>query len=175
MAKTKKVRRYYKKSKWSSNIKTITNQVVTAPSNASFFYKVDLCKNPAQSDNTVSQIYTVKNITFNWQSEITSATGWASVESLVGYIMYVPQGMTVTETYPNYHPEYIMGCRFYGSAEYEASGTAGIRNPLSIKTRLARRLNTGDSIVFLLVGSNTAETSTLLTFNGLLRWWTKAN
>ena len=175
MAK-RKYRRYYKrKGVWCSNIKTITTQTYTAAPNSSFFTKIDLCVNPAQTDSSVSQSYVVKNITFNWQNEVPTTTGWSTIEALTGYIMYVPQGMDVTETYPNFHPEYIMGCRFYGSPENEQTGAAGIRNPLSIRSRLARRLQTGDKIVFLLVGMNNGSTNVNVDFNGLLRWWTKAN
>ena len=90
--------------------------------------------------------------------------------------MYVPQGMTITVDYPKQHPEYIMGMRFYGSPEYENSSIGSMRNPLSIRTRLARRLQTGDKIIFLLLGQNTNTSNVLnLQINGVLRWNTKAN
>jgi len=63
--------------------------------------------------------------------------------------------MTVTETYPNYHPEYIMAMRFYGSPETESTAyPTAFKAIYKIKTRLSRRLQTGDSIQFLLIGFN---------------------
>lgn len=90
--------------------------------------------------------------------------------------MYVPQGMSVTVDYPQQHPEYIMAYRFIGSPENESTAAAsGVRNPLRIRSRLARKLQTGDSIIFLLVGVNTGTANLDVDIHGLVRWWTKAN
>lgn len=173
-------RRFYKRSKgrWSANIKTLTNQTINIAANSSFYGTTKLCENPAQNDNSVSQQYTVKNIELSYEME---AVDQKFIEGLVSYVVYVPQGMTVTETYPNYHPEYIMAMKFLGSPDYhESAGSSttveGVyRNPLKIKTRLARRLQTGDSIQLLIVGNSSKSTTTTIDFNGIIRWWTKAN
>lgn len=168
---------YKKKGKWSANINTVNNQVIPFGSGGSTYWTYDLCSNPAQNSTTVSQQYTVKNVYFNFQFE--SSTDTFDINCLTGYIMYVPQGMTVDTNYPKYHPEYIMAMRFYGSPEPIGTDLQttkqGIRNPLSIKSRLARRLQTGDKIIFLLVGTNSTSQTLTLYCNGVIRWWTKAN
>lgn len=174
MAKAKKViKRYRSKGRWSSNIKTLTSQDIIATANSSFFSTSDLCANPIQVESSVSQQYTVKNIELSYEIE---ANNFYYIEGLTAYIMYVPQGMTITETYPNQHPEYIMAYRFLGSPNRDDNpNDMPTRLPSRIKTRLARRLQTGDKIVLLVVGLNEYNQQQTLKFNGLIRWWTKAN
>ena len=63
--------------------------------------------------------------------------------------MYVPQGMIVTETYPNFHPEYIMAMKFLGSPDVETQeDSKNIEIHLKLKTRLARRLTNGEIKLF---------------------------
>lgn len=180
MAKNYKRRRYYKRrGRWSANIKTIANNTINIPSNQSFFGSQDLCSNPVQTDSTVSQQYTVKNIELTFELEMQNVAVAANVECLIGYIMYVPQGYIITETVPGSHPEWIMAYKFIGSPSIDDTvNTAPIQNPrlpVKIKTRMARRLQTGDKIVFLITGTNNSSSSSTLNVNGLIRWWTKAN
>ena len=168
--KTKIIRKYYKKARWSSNIKSIENETILIPSGKQSA-SITLCYNPNQVDNTVSQIYTIKNIEFNFEIEGASSGSPDSLESICGYIMFVPQGMSVGNDYAQLHPEYIMAMRFYGSPDQDTP----YRNPLRIKTRLSRKLNTGDSIIFYITTVNGSTTSHNMRINGLLRWWTKAN
>lgn len=183
MARYRRRRIYRRKSgRWSANIKTIKNDSFTAQPNSTGFAVSDLCVNPVQTDSSVSQQYTVKNIELSYEIEVQPAS-LNDVESLTAYIMYVPQGMDVTEIYPNNHPEYIMAYRFLGSpnVEQEAAGSSGAkvnpgRLPSKIKTRMARRLQTGDKVILLITWINGSTTNPAsLNFNGLIRWWTKAN
>lgn len=180
MAK-RRIKKYYRtKGRWSANIKTLTNSTINATA-GTFFATSDLCANPIQTDNSVSQQYTVKNVEVSFEIEFNpgqgSSTAANSIEGLTTYIMFVPQGMTVTETYPNTHPEYIMAYKFYGSPNYELNSTnyTPARNAVKIKTRLSRRLQTGDKIILLIVGNNKGSTVMDLDYNGIVRWWTKAN
>lgn len=179
MAK-KRVRRYRRrKGRWSANIKNISNSDITATT-GEFFATTLLCQNPVQDNQTVSQQYTIKNVEVSFQFETDMNEGTTArfnIESLICYIMYVPQGMNIDINYPSYHPEYIMAMRFLGSPDFEnntANTTPG-RNPLRVKTRLARRLQTGDSIILYIGGNNTSTLNANLKFHGILRWWTKAN
>ena len=181
-------KRRYRKSyrrprgRWSANIRSVVNNTVSATS-GNFIGNLVLATNPAQNTSTVSQQYTVKNVEFSFQMEITDNNQSVrnGIESLAAFIMYVPQGMTVTSDYITQHPEYIMAHRFLGSPDIELPNvsetpTQVFRNPLKIKTRLSRRLQTGDSIIWLITGNNSAGVSPItLTVNGLIRWWTKAN
>lgn len=181
MARYRKRRYYRKKGRWSANIKTLTNSTIEATS-GTFYGATDLCQNPVQVDTTVSQQYTVKNVEVSFEIDFpngqSSALGGLNIEGLTSYIMFVPQGMTVTETYPNTHPEYIMAYKFYGSPNYEFTSTDIVnpgRNSVRVKTRLSRRLQTGDKIILLIVGNNGGNNTINLEYNGIVRWWTKAN
>ena len=57
-------------------------------------------------NTAVSQIYTVKKnrIFLLYRSDSTTIEHWRCCS----YIMFVPQGMTVTQDYNKQHPEYIM-------------------------------------------------------------------
>lgn len=172
MARRYRRRRFYRvRGRWSSNIRNITTEQ-TIPPASTFFNITVLCNNPSQNDNTVSQKYTIKNIEYTYQIENRDSGGTGSIENLSSYIMYVPEGMIVTETYPYSHPEYIMAYRYQGSC---FGDTTSIILP-KIKTRLSRTLNTGDKIVCLTIGDNTNSTGNIpVDIRGLVRWWTKAN
>lgn len=173
MARYRRRRRYYKsKGRWSSNIQEISDSL--AVSTNPFSANTILVTNPVQSNTTVSQQYTVKNIEATFQIEWSGNTsGRDYIEDLCVYIMYVPQGMTVTDNYNNQHPEYIMNYKFIGSPQ-EDGGDAS--QPIRVRTRLSRRLQTGDQIILFVKGTR-QETATNLNIqiHGLIRWWTKAN
>lgn len=174
MARYRKRRYYRKKGNWSANIKKISHVNLQAPTN-SWAFNTILASNPVQSEASVSQIFTVKNVEFTFQIENTTTKG-QYVEGITVYIMFVPQGMTVDVGYPQDHPEYIMAYRFIGSSETESTNNNnGVRNPLRVKTRLARKLNTGDKIVAFFDGYNSSSETVNFEVNGILRWWSKAN
>jgi len=177
MAKKTRKRYYKRKGRWSANIRTFTNFSLPAPKDSSFFGTTDLCANPVQEVTTVSQQYTVKNIELSFEIE-TGTTANNLIENLIVYIMYVPQGMTITETYPNQHPEYIMAYRFYGSPNLDNNAEININagKAFRLKTRMARRLQTGDRVIMLITGTNNSPNlDNAINLNGLVRWWTKAN
>lgn len=172
MAKRRYRRRFYKKGRWSANINNISANNTFAES-ATSFVSIDLQTNPAQNSNTVSQQYTVKNVEMTYEVETGMYGDTSYVENLQAYIIYVPQGMLVTETLPYNHPEYIMAYRWLGSPNHDTQVSG--RNPLYIKSRLSRRLQTGDKIVFLLIGENSSTDGLSVAVRGLVRYWTKAN
>lgn len=180
MARYRRYRRYRRKStKWASNITEFIENTFTANPQSQFFGSSTLVVNPAQSNTGASQIFTVKNIEASFEMETAGPSSGALIESLAYYIMFVPQGMTITEDYNLLHPEYVMAYKFYGSPQADATGTTNnaefnFRVPLRVKTRLSRKLNTGDRIILFIKGLN-QSTSTTLHVNGLVRWWTKAN
>lgn len=170
MAKStsKKYYPYKRKVRWSSNITKVTAQE-NYSTDSVFYTGSDLCNNPAQSAATVSQIFTVKNVEIQFEINGDPAEKF---NSIIVYIIYVPQGVAVTENYPNQHPEYIMAMKFLGQPSEIAVVN---RNPLSVRTRLSRKLNTGDKIVFMAVGNHEGTNSDPLYINGICRFWTKAN
>ena len=108
-------RRYYRRRRrygkhWSTRLVNFSGAQSVSAGNNYVVYQ-NLCQNPAQDINTVSQLYTVKNI--NCQVELEVGTSSALIENLQAYIIYVPQGYVPTgtpsayETLPYDHPEWI--------------------------------------------------------------------
>lgn len=176
-------RRYRRKGRWSANLMRIANNTISLAS-GEFYVSQTLATNPSQATNTVSQQYTVKNfeLSFTLDLDATVSINGQYLEGIVFYIMFVPQGYTINANLPLNHPEWIMANKFMGSIDMEGEsnqqlGTVYVapkRGPYRIRTRLSRRLQTGDSVILLITGNN--GTSTIAAqFSGLLRWWTKAN
>lgn len=171
----RRIRRYRRRrGRWSANIQRI-NQSGSAEAASLFGDTVTLAQNPAQSQTTVSQQYTVKNIEVSGQLEVQGSTSNAAlIEELTYYIMYVPEGYPIGLDLPFTHPEWIMAYKYAGQASH-SNTTSSLNQPPKIKTRLSRRLNTGDSIIFMYTAQNINTSSFNVKFQGLVRWWTKAN
>ena len=104
-------RKYYKRAgRWSANIREFNAVGYTIPS-GSFFTQSALTTNPTQSVLGVSQTYTCKNFKIDATIE-TGSPNPEQIEAVTVYIMYVPQGMVVTENYNLDHPEYIMNYKY---------------------------------------------------------------
>lgn len=184
MARKSRRRYYRKKGRWSANIQQIfSNDLALSPGD--FYFSATLATNPAQSNSTVSQQFTAKNFELSFSLDIggniNPALG-SLIERVIFYIMYVPQGYTINGNLPINHPEWIMSYKFMGSIDMETEGNADNiqyvgpkRGPYRIRTRLSRRLQTGDSIVLLICGNNGYNQLLTAELAGLLRWWTKAN
>ena len=171
MARKRYYRRRYKKARWSANIADIppeTNTLSAGPGYAS--NTATLVTNPVQTNLTTSTVYTVKNIEGTFTIETTSDD--LLLEDFTVYLMYVPQGMNVSNDYNVQHPEYIMAYKFIGSPSPDSPQQF---QPLRIKTRLARNLQTGDSIILFIKAYNQTTTTRNYSLQGVVRWWTKAN
>lgn len=176
MARYRRTRRYRRRSgRWAANIQEV-NGSLTATS-GTFSQAETILTNPAQSPTLVTQVFTIKNveITFNLDFESPTTTGGTPlVEAVTAYIMYVPQGMTITGNYNLEHPEYIMTYKYLGSPTVDSDGQQ--YQPYKIRTRLARKLQSGDNVILFIKGTNQSTSQTYnLRLSGLVRWWTKAN
>jgi hypothetical protein len=95
--------------------------------------------------------------------------------------MFVPQGMNISEDYNLQHPEYILNYKYLGSptATFSNQSTGDVETqqyqPHRLRTRLSRKLQTGDSIILFIKGLNTSTSAQQVNLSGLIRWWTKAN
>lgn len=172
-------KRYYKKStttKWSPNIQEISTTTVQASASSTFFQSFVLAFNPTQVNTAVSQVFTVKNVevSFYIDAEVNNTN---NIEDVAAYIMFVPQGMNITIDYNKQHPEYIMAYKFLGSPSPDTGQNLGQNyQPQRVKTRLMRKLQSGDNIILFIKGNNTSSSDTQqFDFHGLVRWWTKAN
>lgn len=170
-------RRYRKKGIWSNRISNISgSQLATKESQFVIYY--NLCQNPTQDNSTVSNKYTVKNI--NLQLELSTDTGVPTdIENAQAFVCYIPQGYVPTgtpsayATVPYDHPEWIMAHRFIGSPQGDANN---YYPPLRITSRLARKLDTGDRIVLIVLAENTSvTTSYTMVYRGVVKYVTKAN
>ena len=152
MAKYKRYRKYTRRARgrWSANITNIQQNVQGADP-GSFYSSAVLCTNPVQNYSSVSQQFTVKNIETQFDLEAEFSGSSNNIENLSAYIMFLPQGYQITETLPFTHPEWIMAYRYYGSPNLDTEQPG--RLPVKVKTRLSRRLQTGDAIIFLLTGT----------------------
>lgn len=175
MARKVKVIYKKRKEKWSPNLNEFSSNV-TFGINSVTTFDTTICTNPEQTNIGVPQTFTVKNfeITFYCEGGRTEA---AEIDDLCAYIMFVPQGYQITNDINTQHPEWILNYKFIGSPYVEANQD-GIYNytiPYRVKSRLSRKLNTGDKIVLILKGFNKNFNERTVQFHGLMRWWTKAN
>lgn len=178
-------RRRFRRARWAPSLQEIGFTI--NPTSQNFFEATTLMQNPAGNSNLVSQVYTVKNIeiTFNIDLEnVGAVTTPNDIESLCAYVMYVPQGMTITEFYNVQHPEYIMAYKYIGSPTNEQASTTTTSvtqtgqqyQPIRVKTRLSRKLQTGDGVILFVKGIHqNYPTAAILRVSGIVRWWTKAN
>ena len=176
MARYHRYRKYSRRGKvsWAPNFIRLDNQVFTATSNAISGQVINLVRNNTTNTTGTPNIFTVKNVEVSLDIE-AAASALETVEGISYFIMYAPQDINITEDYPIDHPEYIMAYRFYGSPSGEGSGTIGVRNPVRVKTRLARKLNTGDRIILLLNVNNVGTTNAVMSYSGVCKFVTKAN
>lgn len=175
MAKSRRYRNYYRRysrNKWSPNIQEIPTTSIITAANSTFFQSFTLAYNPPQTTTTVSQVFTVKNVEVNFYID-TSASQHISLEDITAYIMYLPQGMTITPNFNLEHPEYILAYKYLGSPTNDSSSQQ--YQPTRVKSRLSRKLQSGDNIILFIKGTNVNTNETNFDFHALIRWWTKAN
>lgn len=183
MARTRRYRRYYKKGKWSSNIKAIgPNSFNIQPQSTDVVVHTLVVNPPYESNSSYpvgNNIMRVKNVEVSAELETPISSGSTNrfIECCTLYLMYVPEGYAVTKDTPIQHPEWIMAYQFIGSPNTEDEDHSYVNNNVKrIKSRLSRNLNTGDRIVFVISAFNESTQNThQLIYSGLVRWWTKAN
>ena len=175
MAKRSRRRFYKRKSgRWSSNLQEVSNNI-SATSDV-WSAAETIMTNPIQQPSLVSQTYTVKNIECSFTIETEGLNdNQQFLENICCYIMFVPQGMAVTSDYNLQHPEYIMNYKYLGSPSsefgYQGSGQPARvlgqqYQPIKFKTRLSRKLQTGDGVILFIKGINqSSNTVSLICFS----------
>ena len=178
MARYRRRRFYKRRTHYSPNITRIGPSSFNIPAQSRDIGIVTLIENqvydPARSNN----IITVKNPELSIEFESPSNY----IESCTAYLLFIPEGYTVNLDTPIQHPEWIMAYKYFGSPNYDTNTyvndtrTETTKYINKIKTRLSRKLNTGDRIVLLVEGTN-ADTANQhrMEYQGLCRWFTKAN
>lgn len=181
MARYRRYRKYTRRNRgrWSTNIQELGTTTILVNNQGAFYKDFTLAFNPLQTNTATSQVYTVKNIEVTFEVSRISDGGSPDgdkLEDITAYIMYVPQGMSLSTDYNLQHPEYIMAYKFLGSPTTDSP--TSMAQPTKIKTRLSRRLQTGDSVILFIKGNNTNSSTPYAQrceFHGISRWWTKAN
>lgn len=170
-------RRTFRKKNWSSNI--ITSQTaISFPAAANYGGGSAICLNPSQSVSTVSQPFTVKNIKLSVSCVATGTAITGSLDNIIVAIVYVPQGYAVTYNTLSEHPEWFMAVKYLDNptVEQQSSTNGSQYRPFTVSTRLARKLQTGDSVQLCVFGTNTDPTNTYTaTVRFMAQWWTCAN
>lgn len=164
-------RRYYRRSyrpalkkKWASNI--IQDTVTTSN------YKT-LVQNSSQTSQPTPVI--VKCGNFKVQGDVyvqvTGSTPSRPIP-LIFYILFVPEGVTPSDSLVGNHPEWIMGWTAIDSGIIFSASAENSGNKFSITTRLKRNLNSGDRIVALLQSRDASATAQAAY---TCQYWTCAN
>ena len=167
------------KKKWGSNMIGVEMNVVNSGQTITGgYHAVTLATNKTETTSPTPVI--VKTGNFKVQGDLHYTGSGTSVghPSAMLYVVFVPQGMEPT-TYAAAsslianHPEWILAWRFLESNIVNAAGIVDT-NRFSFSSRLKRNLNSGDSILaILLVGSlGVGQTCTV---NGMCQFWTCAN
>ena len=91
MAKKYYRRRYKRVVKWAPNIYEIPTTAIQTNANATFFYQYTLASNPAQENASVSQTFTVKNVSLDFYCDMNTTSQpqyFPKIEDITVYIRY---------------------------------------------------------------------------------------
>ena len=154
-----KYRKYYKKvyprKRWASNIKQ-DNLVLPLQTNATAASDhILLCQNSAQTSTPTPVILKFGRLKFKGDIRF-SQTNVAQFTSVNVFVVFVPQGNTLTTDLISNHPEYIMG---WTTCSLDTGSS------FSLTTTLKRNLNSGDSIQVLFLISSTQPPSQVINYN----------
>lgn len=170
------------KKKWASNYSVLSGDI-TYGGSSSFFYFIDLAKNSTESSNPTPVV--VKTGNFRVQFDLTLNVGTSGAVSARAYIIYVPQGWNFGSSnellYTGFtqiveqHPEWIMMWRQldFGNANAQGSVDTSV---VRMSSRMKRNLNSGDKVMFLLLGTGAFEgVQQRGVIQGACQYWTCAN
>lgn len=161
-------RRYYysrrykvaPKKKWASNFLRFQS-TVTVPAPVA----VNLAINPTQ-ENAVPRTIKAKNFKVSLWFEGANQEAVSNINLIEAYVVYKPQGYIIsTETIAE-HPEWVLVHKMIGRPDYQAEVT----KPYVLSSRLARNLQSGDSIQLVINALGTPRTEVIV--RGNLFYWT---
>lgn len=166
-------RRYYRRSvrvvaakkKWASNI--IQDTLTTSTSST-------VVQNSTQSSTPTPVIVKCGNFKVQGDVAVTSqSVQTARVLPLTFFLIYVPEGVTPSDSLIGQHPEWIMAWTTIDCGLIY-SGSTGVyaANKFSVTSRLKRNLNSGDRVVAILQSRDTSATASCVF---TCQYWTCAN
>lgn len=141
------------KFKWSPSTTSQAVQMPAAAANADTHTLWALASNAAVNGSVVPPVLKVRHmkvkLTFPQQTDVMAEARGA----YQAYIMFQPQGVTLTGDAPNLHPEWILAMTTFGLSSSQAIN-------ISMSPTLSRNLNTGDSIQLLISQHNSTQVGT---------------
>lgn len=130
------VKKVYPRKRWASCMKTGLLDITIQRGTLSGTAIADLCKNA--SDVSVPNPVIVKFGRFKMKGDLRySASAARAVSSCMVYVMYIPEGIAISQNFITLHPEYLLG---WTCLSLESGGS------FSLSSGLKRNLNSGDKI-----------------------------
>lgn len=144
------------------------NKDITLPANATTGGSVDLLTVPIDSQASM----TVRNFTTDLIIETQSTATNAGYEKAQYYVMFLPEGHTVTANLPFQHPEWILSYAYQGTPKAD---TESLGFNIRKRSRKTRKLRPGDSIFLFTLGENNTSSATTINVSGLIKYFSKMN
>lgn len=171
-------RRSNKQPKLKNNqILQLKEQFTAASGN--FYTYMDLITNPSNlnPDALTGYVETIGRFTIDCTLE-----GAQSLNNVAMFVMYIPEGYAINTQTPgsnnvlNQHPEWIMAYKYLGSPTQATSDQVSQGcQPTRIRSRVRRNLMTGDRIVLLIAGTNSATQASAGTLWAYLKFASRIN
>lgn len=167
------------KKRWASNIIELSG-TPERDTNGQFSYYKTLAVN--KSEGSAPSPVIVKTGNFKVQFDLNINVAASGLVDCKAFILYLPQGMlsepyNYTNLYPVIanHPEWIIAWRQLDFGNANAAGTIDT-SVVKFSSRLKRNLNTGDTVIFALLGTGDFTGITYAAnIKGLAQLWTCAN
>lgn len=144
-----------------------------------FLTTVDLITNPTNVSTTqlTGYVETIGGFSIDCTFE-----GASTFNNVAMFIMYIPEGYSIASNVAlslsviNQHPEWIMAYKYLGSpTEIDTSSVGQGCQPTRIRSRVRRNLMTGDRIVLVIAGKNSAGESKIGTLWAYLKFASRIN
>lgn len=104
-----------------------------------------LSKNTSDNTTPTPSVIKVKNFRVSVDTSTAYSTNY--VQYLNAYIIFIPEGVSISKETPTQHPEWILAWKSLN----EITNTNA--QSITLSSRLARNLNSGDAIYLLFTGS----------------------
>lgn len=125
-----------------------------------------LAKNTSDNTTPTPSVIKVKN--FKVSIDTTLPTVDISLMYFNAYVIFIPEGVTITPDTPKQHPEWILAWKSINNVMHTQ------RDCTVLTSRLARNLNSGDAVYVLFTGNKAGSTATI-TLNVVSSYVTRAN
>lgn len=176
-------RRYYRrrtvvvrpKKRWATNIKGINPAAFDVSPNTANGFAINLVENSVASSAPTPTVLKCGNFKIQGDVTLLNATSQPGEVTLALYVMFVPQGINVTngieiENLIGSHPEWILSWKLADIG----SLSSGAQNGFTFSSRLKRNLQSGDRVALLAVARTdlTLQSPQKLKVNGMCQYWT---